>query len=114
MLEALRIVKELRGGGQVTKSSIMLGGLGGEERGGEVIKAMRDLRDAGGVDILTIGQYLRPTGGGARHLPVARYVPPNEFQELKELGGLRMGGFRAVAAGPLVRSSYRALELFDS
>ncbi len=48
MLEALRIVKELRGGGQVTKSSIMLGGLGGEERGGEVIKAMRDLRDAGG------------------------------------------------------------------
>ncbi|WP_188596013.1 lipoyl synthase [Thermocladium modestius] len=105
-LEALRIVKELRGG-QVTKSSIMLGL--GEERG-EVIKAMRDLRDAG-VDILTIGQYLRPTGG-ARHLPVARYVPPNEFQELKELG-LRMG-FRAVAAGPLVRSSYRALELFDS
>lgn len=105
-LEVLRTVKEVRGG-QVTKSSIMLGL--GEERG-EVVKAMRDLRDAG-VDILTVGQYLRPTGG-ARHLPVARYIPPSEFRELRELG-LRMG-FRAVAAGPLVRSSYRALELLDS
>jgi lipoic acid synthetase len=83
----------------VTKSGLMLG-LG--ETREEVVAALEDLR-AVGVDIVTIGQYLRPS---ARHLPLVRYVPPEEFRELKEIGeGL---GFRHVESGPLVRSSYHA------
>ncbi len=86
-----------------TKSSIMLG-LGETEE--EVIMAMNDLR-AIDVDILTLGQYLRP---GSWHLPVAEYVSPEKFNKLKLIGeGL---GFKYVAAGPFVRSSYRAGELF--
>lgn len=104
-LGVLRAIKGINGN-QVTKSGIMLG-LG--ETRDEVLKAMRDLRGAG-VDLLTIGQYLRPSGS-PRHLPVARYVQPSEFQELRAIG-LSMG-FRAVAAGPMVRSSYRALELVE-
>jgi len=104
-LGVLRAIKGINGN-QVTKSGIMLG-LG--ETRDEVLKAMRDLRGAG-VDLLTIGQYLRPSGS-PRHLPVARYVQPSEFQELRAIG-LSMG-FRAVAAGPMVRSSYRALELAE-
>jgi lipoic acid synthetase len=73
----------------------------GEERE-EVLAVMRDLRERG-VEILTLGQYLRPSGW---HLEVARYVHPDEFQELAGLG-LAMG-FDHVEAGPLVRSSYRA------
>lgn len=84
-----------------SKSSLMLG-LGESEH--EVLAAMRDLR-AAGVDFLTLGQYLQPD---ARKLPVQRYVPPQEFAALAE-AGLAMG-FRYVAAGPLVRSSYRAAE----
>ena len=87
------------GGGILTKSSIMLG-LG--ERPDEIETAMRDLRLAG-VSLLTLGQYLRPT---RRHLPVERFVPPEEFARWREYG---LGqGFREVVAGPLVRSSYRA------
>lgn len=86
-----------------TKSSIMLG-LG--ETMDEVLEAMADLRGAG-VRILTLGQYLRPT---ARHLPVARWWTPDEFAELERLA--RGMGFDFVASGPLVRSSYRAAELF--
>ncbi|MFQ5908267.1 MAG: lipoyl synthase [Thermoplasmata archaeon] len=86
-----------------TKSSLMLG-LG--EREDEVLQAMRDLRGVG-VDILTLGQYLRPS---TRHIEMARYVPPEEF-DLFHQKGLDMG-FRYVAAGPLVRSSYRAGEFF--
>ncbi|MFP3299117.1 MAG: lipoyl synthase [Thermocladium sp.] len=104
-LGVLRAIKGINGN-QVTKSGIMLG-LG--ETRDEVLKAMKDLRGAG-VDLLTIGQYLRPSGS-PRHLPVARYVQPSEFQELRAIG-LSMG-FRAVAAGPMVRSSYRALELAE-
>ena len=86
-----------------TKSSIMLG-LGEERR--EVIAAMRDLRSVG-CDILTLGQYLRPT---EKHLPVEEYVRPEVFAELEQQG-LALG-FRFVAAGPLVRSSYKAGEYF--
>ncbi len=82
-----------------TKSGIMLG-LG--ETHDEIVQTLTDLR-AVGCDILTMGQYLRPTGD---HLPVVRFVPPAEFDELKAIGGAL--GFRHVEAGPLVRSSYHA------
>jgi len=85
----------------VTKSGIICG-LG--EEWDEVLVAMRDLR-AQGVEILTMGQYLRPS---ADHLPIARWYTPDEFAELKRLG-LDMG-FRHVESGPLVRSSYHAWE----
>ncbi len=88
--------------GVVTKSSLMLG-LG--ETDAEIRKAMADLR-AHGVGLLTLGQYLQPT---RRHLPVARWVHPDEFDRYR-LWGLETG-FREVASGPLVRSSYRADEL---
>src|SRR5207302_374145 len=70
----------------------------------EVLGAMRDVR-ARGVDILTLGQYLRPSRD---HLPIARYYTPDEFAELRRLG--REMGYRHVEAGPLVRSSYHAWE----
>jgi len=84
-----------------TKSGLMLG-LG--ETPEEALAAMRDLR-ASGVDILTLGQYLRPS---PKHLPAIRYVPPEEFAALRRRG-LEMG-FAHVEAGPLVRSSYHAAE----
>jgi lipoic acid synthetase len=83
----------------LTKSSLMLG-LGETEQ--EIIASMDDLR-AGGVDILTLGQYLRPT---LNHLPVERFVTPEEFECYRAWGLAR--GFRECVAGPLVRSSYRA------
>ena len=82
-----------------TKSSIMVG-LG--ETREELSQTFRDLRDVD-CDILTLGQYLRPT---AKHLPVERYVHPDEFAEMK-LEGLELG-FKHVESGPLVRSSYHA------
>jgi lipoic acid synthetase len=82
-----------------TKSGVMLG-LG--ERNDEVVEVMRDLR-AHRVDILTLGQYLRPS---PKHLPIVRYVPPEEFDEFKRVG-YEMG-FAHVESGPLVRSSYHA------
>jgi lipoic acid synthetase len=81
------------------KSSLMLGL--GESRD-EVSQAMDDLRGAG-VDLLTLGQYLRPT---ANHLPVRQFIHPDEFAALRQLGLNK--GFVEVVAGPLVRSSYRA------
>jgi lipoic acid synthetase len=102
-LSVLRTVKKLDGS-MFTKSSIMLG-LGEEEE--EVRLAMMHLRDAG-VDFLTVGQYLRPS---ARHLPVKEYVSPKTFDHYKQVGEQEYG-FRYVASGPLVRSSYRAGELF--
>jgi lipoic acid synthetase len=87
----------------VTKSSIMVG-LGETEA--EVVETMRDLRGQG-VDILTLGQYLRPS---AWHLPVQEWVSPERFEAYRR-HGLSLG-FRYVASGPLVRSSYRAAELF--
>lgn len=86
-----------------TKSAILLGM--GETRA-EVLATMRDLR-ARGVDILTLGQYLRPT---RKHLPVAEFVHPDRFRDYEEQG-LALG-FRYVAAGPMVRSSYKAAEYF--
>ncbi|RIH89553.1 Lipoyl synthase [Calidithermus terrae] len=87
----------------LTKSSLMLG-LGETEE--EIRQAMRDLR-AVGVDILTLGQYLRPT---KHHLPVERYVTPQEFATYAEWGYEE--GFMEVFSGPLVRSSYRAEKVF--
>jgi lipoic acid synthetase len=87
----------------MTKSSIMLG-IG--ETKEEVLECMEELR-AVGVDIVTLGQYLQPT---KNHHPVVRYVHPDEFKDYEKLG-LEMG-FRFVASGPMVRSSYRAAEAF--
>src|SRR5579863_8104434 len=84
-----------------TKSGLMLG-LG--ETAAEVLAVMRDLR-AHHVDIITLGQYLRPS---PRHLPIVRYVPPSEFDDLRRAGDAM--GFQHVEAGPLVRSSYHAAE----
>jgi len=100
-LALLREVKR-RLPGVPTKSGLMLG-LG--ERDDEVVATMRDLR-AHGCDILTLGQYLRPS---STHLPVERYVTPAEFDRLRKQA-LALG-FAEVAAGPLVRSSYRADEV---
>ncbi|MGC9215598.1 lipoyl synthase [Acidithiobacillus sp.] len=86
-----------------TKSGLMLG-LG--EELDEIRGVMRDLRQAG-CELLTIGQYLAPS---RHHLPVARFVPPEEFQQLQR-DGMAMG-FRHVASGPLVRSSYHAERSF--
>ena len=73
----------------------------------EIKEAMHDLREAD-VDILTLGQYLQPT---PLHLDVREYVTPEMFEELKEYGE-NVAGFRFVASGPLVRSSYKAGEFF--
>jgi lipoic acid synthetase len=98
-LDVLRVARRVRPG-QVTKSNLILG-MG--ERPEEVRQAMRDIRDTG-CDILTMGQYLQPT---THHLPVDRWVTPEEFAEHARFGmeGL---GFAHVEAGPLVRSSYHA------
>src|ERR671931_2124341 len=97
-LEVLRIAKRLRDG-QVTKSNLILG-MG--ESPDEIPEALSDLADAG-CDIVTIGQYLRPT---EHHLPVDRWVHPDEFARWKALG--ESNGVAHVEAGPLVRSSYHA------
>ena len=99
-LELLRYSKELRPGG-ITKSGVMVGI--GEETW-ELLEVFRDLASVG-CDILTIGQYLRPSRD---HLPMARLYTPREFAELKA-EALKMG-FRHVESGPLVRSSYHAHE----
>ncbi len=101
-LEVLRQAKELAPA-RLTKSSLMVG-LG--ETDEEILEAMEDLR-AARVDILTVGQYLRPT---EKHAPVKRYVTPEQFAAY-ERAGLAMG-FEFVASGPLVRSSYHAAEAF--
>ena len=102
-LEMLGYAKQLRPF-IPTKSGLMLG-LG--ENQDEVVQVMRDLRRQN-VDILTLGQYLRPS---LKHLPVIRYVPQAEFDEYKRLG-LQMG-FTHVEAGPLVRSSYHASDAIE-
>jgi lipoic acid synthetase len=97
-LDALRAAKSFRPG-QVTKSNLILG-MG--ERPEEVAESLRDLREAE-VDLVTIGQYLQPT---KFHLPVDRWVTPDEFAEHARAG--EEMGFAHVEAGPLVRSSYHA------
>ena len=101
-LEVLRIAKRLREG-QVTKSNLILG-MG--EQPEEIPGALRDIADAG-ADIVTIGQYLQPT---SYHLPVDRWVTPDEFAEWKRAG--ESLGITHVEAGPLVRSSYHAGEQY--
>lgn len=103
-LELLKRAKEMKPK-IPTKSSIMLG-VG--EQYEEILQAMDDLR-AADVNILTLGQYLQPT---PKHLPIERYVHPDEFAKLKIEGKNR--GFRHVESGPLVRSSYHAHEQTDS
>jgi lipoic acid synthetase len=100
---SLGVITSAREAGLITKSNLILGM--GEERE-EISQALQDLHDAG-TDIITVTQYLRPT---ARHLPVARYLPPQEFIEIKEEA--EDIGFLGVLAGPLVRSSYRAGRLW--
>ena len=99
-LEVLHAARRVRPG-QITKSNVIVG-MG--ERPEEVTEALRDLADAG-VTIVTIGQYLRPT---KLHLPVARWVTPQEFAEHRFVG--ESFGIAHVEAGPLVRSSYHAGE----
>ncbi|KAI3782264.1 hypothetical protein L2E82_12304 [Cichorium intybus] len=103
--QSLSVLKHAKASkeGMITKTSIMLG-LG--ETDDEVKQAMADLRDID-VDILTLGQYLQPT---PLHLTVKEYVTPEKFEFWKDYG--ESIGFRYVASGPLVRSSYRAGELF--
>jgi lipoyl synthase len=96
---SMEVIKILKAGGMRTKSGIMLG-LG--ETKEEVVQTMTDLRD-NGCDVITIGQYLQPT---KKHLTVHRFVHPDEFAELREIGyGL---GLDYVESGPLVRSSYHS------
>ena len=102
-IEVLRHAKQHRSD-VLTKTSLMLG-LG--ERDNEILQTMDDLREAG-VDILTLGQYLRPT---PNHLAVERYVTPEEF-DLYRREGLEKG-FIEVVAGPMVRSSYRAEQVLQ-
>jgi lipoic acid synthetase len=99
-LELLRRARELAPR-TPTKSGMMVG-LG--ETREEVVQVFADLR-ANGVDVLTVGQYLRPS---LRHLPVERYVTPDEFADFKHTA--KAMGFRHVESGPLVRSSYHAWE----
>jgi lipoyl synthase len=103
-LQVLRMARELGPASLVTKSSIMLG-LGEDEPTME--ESFRDLR-AVGVDLLTLGQYLRPS---ARHLPIQAFVLPDTFERYRQRA-LALG-FRGVEAGPLVRSSYHAEELYQ-
>lgn len=105
---SLFVLEYLKKNNVLTKSGLMVG-LG--ETPQEIYETMKDLRSVG-VDILTIGQYLQPT---KQHLPVARYVPPEEFEEYKQFA-LSIG-FKWVESGPLVRSSYhaeRAMNVIDS
>ncbi len=101
-LHLLKTVKEIDPG-RVTKSGLMLGL--GEQRD-EVLEVMSDLRKIS-CDLLTLGQYLQPSG---RHHPVVRYIPPEEFEDLR-CAGEKMG-FKAVFSAPLVRSSFHAAEVF--
>ena len=96
---SMEVIRTLKEGGMRTKSGIMLG-LGEQKE--EVIQTLKDLQ-ANGCDVVTIGQYLQPT---KRHLPVHRFVHPDEFAEYREIG--YSIGLDYVESGPLVRSSYHS------
>lgn len=96
---SMEVLKTLREGGMRTKSGIMLG-LG--ETKDEVVQTLKDLHNVG-IDVVTIGQYLQPT---KKHLPVQRFVHPDEFAELRDIGYEL--GIDYVESGPLVRSSYHS------
>jgi lipoic acid synthetase len=99
---SLDVLRQFRAGGITTKTSLMVG-VG--ERDDEVLQCMDDIRAASDADILTLGQYLQPT---RNHLPISRWVTPEQFAIYKAEGLAR--GFRVVESGPLVRSSYHAEE----
>ncbi|OSZ77954.1 lipoyl synthase [Chitinophagaceae bacterium IBVUCB1] len=96
---SLEVLRRLKDGGMRTKSGLMLG-IG--EKPEEILQTMRHLAD-NGLDVLTLGQYLQPT---QKHLPVIRFVHPDEFAHYRE-EGYKMG-FDYVESGPLVRSSYHS------
>jgi len=102
-LALLKKVKEIAPG-TITKSGLMLG-LG--ETPEEVLRVFDDLREVS-CDLLTLGQYLQPSG---KHHPVVRYIPPEEFAQFGKEGERR--GFQAVFSGPFVRSSFHAAEVFE-
>ena len=104
-LRSLDVLSKAKKFGLITKSGLMLG-LG--ETSDQVIEVMKDLRKVA-CDFLTLGQYLQPSSS---HLPIDRYVTPEEFSQLKEEG--RSVGFKHIEAGPLVRSSYHAAVGFDN
>jgi len=101
-IELLAYAKKAKPG-VITKTSLMLG-LGETEA--EIVQTMDDLRKAN-VDVLTLGQYMRPT---MNHLPVEKYVTPSDFERYRQIGLEK--GFFEVASGPMVRSSYRADRIF--
>jgi lipoic acid synthetase len=98
---SLAVLARAKDAGLTTKSGLILG-MG--ERADEVVATLADLRGVG-VDIVTVGQYLRPSG---RHLPVARWWTPDEFEAVRQAGMAL--GFSHVQASPLTRSSYHARE----
>ena len=101
-IDLLKMVKGFNPG-KITKSGLMLG-LGEEKE--EVLQVMANLQSVS-CDLLTLGQYLQPSG---RHHAVVRYIPPEEFEELRRKG--EEMGFRGVFSAPLVRSSFHAAEVF--
>jgi lipoic acid synthetase len=103
-LDLLKRAKE-RNPGTVTKSGFMLG-LGETEK--EIFSLLKDLREVE-CDFLTIGQYLQPRPD---RLPVVRYIPPEEFEKFKKIG--EEMGFKSVASGPFVRSSFHAAQMFEN
>ncbi|MFZ9695550.1 MAG: radical SAM protein, partial [Chitinophagaceae bacterium] len=96
---SMEVIRTLKDGGMRTKSGIMLG-LGEQKE--EVLQTLRDLKE-NGCDVVTLGQYLQPT---KKHLPVLRFVHPDEFAEYREIG--YQLGLDYVESGPLVRSSYHS------
>eukprot|EP01018_Ginkgo_biloba_P020919 Gb_27910 [translate_table: standard] len=102
-LEVLKLAKTYAPPGILTKTSVMLGC---GETPSQVIRTMENVKEAG-VDVITFGQYMRPT---KRHMPVSEYVTPEAFEKYQKLG-MEMG-FRYVASGPMVRSSYKAGEFY--
>ncbi|XP_020579557.1 lipoyl synthase, mitochondrial isoform X2 [Phalaenopsis equestris] len=102
-LDVLKLAKEYAPAGTLTKTSIMLGC---GETPDQVVNTMEKVR-AAGVDVMTFGQYMRPT---KRHMPVSEYITPEAFEKYRVIG-MDMG-FRYVASGPMVRSSYKAGEYY--
>ncbi|NP_001312765.1 lipoyl synthase 2, mitochondrial-like [Nicotiana tabacum] len=102
-MDVLKMAKDYAPAGTLTKTSIMLGC---GETPEQVVKTMEKVR-AAGVDVMTFGQYMRPS---KRHMPVSEYITPEAFENYRVLG--TQMGFRYVASGPMVRSSYKAGEFY--
>ncbi|XP_025888346.1 lipoyl synthase 1, mitochondrial-like [Solanum lycopersicum] len=102
-MDVLKMAKEYAPAGTLTKTSIMLGC---GETPEQVVRTMEKVR-AAGVDVMTFGQYMRPS---KRHMPVTEYITPEAFENYQVFG--TQMGFRYVASGPMVRSSYKAGEFY--